>query len=330
MVWSRVGTAAQADRMRKLTLTVALAAMATVASAAPAGAVVHHPSTYVISYDPGVVPEGIAVTGDGTMYVTSSATGAVYRGDTAHATMRTFLPAGSDGRHSAAGIHLDRYGRIFIAGLSDTLYVYSRTGTLLAKRATGDAGSYLNDLVITEDAVYVTDTLTRTVYRAAITCDTVGELTAWITPSAFPATPGYLNGIVASGDGRLALVADQGDNSIGSERLYRVDLVARAVTDVGGTDGLFGADGMLLDGSHLYGVVNFPDAAGTYVFATRELRLNADWTAATVIGQSATVPLEVTPSTIARDGDRLLWVNSQIFAGTPTVPWVVTEVPGLR
>ena len=36
--------------------------------------------------------------------------------------------------------------------------------------------------------------------------------------------------------------ADQGDNSFGSERLYRVDLTRRTATTVANTDGQFGAD----------------------------------------------------------------------------------------
>src|SRR5262245_48430631 len=74
------------------------------------------PSTYVVSEEPGVMPEGIAVTRDGTMYVTSLGTGAVYRGSVHDPELRVFLPAGADGRSQAAGIHLDGRGRIFVAG----------------------------------------------------------------------------------------------------------------------------------------------------------------------------------------------------------------------
>ncbi|MEV4808238.1 SMP-30/gluconolactonase/LRE family protein [Micromonospora avicenniae] len=300
----------------------------TVAAGHPAGALDRHPDTYVVSREEGVLPEGITVTAEGVMYVTSAATGAVYRGDVRQSELRPFLPAGSDGRTSAAGIHTDRRGRLYIAGWdTGTLFVYAPDGVLLARRMAPAAA--LNDLVVTDDAVYVTDSATGTVWRAAVNGTRVGTLTPWLTAHDFPTAPGFLNGIVATPDGRLALVADQGTGVPGSERLYRVDLRRRTATVVDVRGGQLGADGLLLHGDRLYGVVNFPDGRGGWRFAVNVAVLDPGRRVARVIGQSRTAPLAQSPTTLARDADRLLWVNSQLNAAAQTPPFTVTEVPGL-
>jgi sugar lactone lactonase YvrE len=329
-----------------------LAAAPTSAASLPSTSL---PRTYVVSNEVGATPEGIAVTRDGTIYVTSVATGAVYRGDVHNPNLRLFLPAGSDGRTSAAGIHPDRYGRLFIAGYSTgTLYVYSPGGRLLATRKAPhpvppnpvppNQPALLNDLAFTADAVYVTDSATGTLWRAALTGTAIGPLTAWVPPAGFPAPPVFLNGIVTSGDGRFALVADQG-----TDQLLRVDLVARTATLVHTTGGTMGADGLLLEGdqlesdqlegdrlagnrlegNRLYGVNNFLAPDGSIRFVVRLALLDAAWRTATVVATSQEVGVSQSPTTIARDHGRLLWVNSQLFASPQLPPYTVTQVPGL-
>ncbi|MET7803229.1 SMP-30/gluconolactonase/LRE family protein [Micromonospora chersina] len=315
--------------MRKL-LVAATAGLAVLATTVPGPAIAAspHPDTYLVSRDPEVRPEGIAVARDGTMYVTSVSTGAVYRGHTARPELRPFLPAGGDGRSAVAGVHLDRQGRIFVAGWdTGALFVHAPNGTLLARRDA--AGAALNDLAVTTDAVYVTDSATGTVWRAPLAGGRVGDLVPWLTAADFPAAPGFLNGIVVTGDGRLVLVADQGTGEAGTERLWRVDLAGRTVTAVDVAGGQLGADGLLLEGDLLYGVVNFPDGAGGWRFAVNLARLDADRRTARVVRQSASVGLAESPTTIARDGDRLLWVNSQLNAAAPSPPFTVTRVRGL-
>jgi sugar lactone lactonase YvrE len=295
-------------------------------SATPAQAVMQtHPATYIVSNEPGVMPEGIAVTPDGTMYVTSFATGAVYRGDVRRPRLTPFLPAGRDGRTQAAGIHVDRYGRIFVAGYATaTLFVYDRAGRLLTARTAPDPGAALNDLAITADAVYVTDSQTGVVWRAALSGRRIGDLVAWIDATAFPVAPSYLNGIVTTVDGRVALVADQG-----TEALFRIDLRGRTVTRVALIGGTFGADGMLLEGDRLYGTVNFATDAGGVDFAVRVLSLSADLSVGVVVAESGAVSQDQSPTTLARDGRRLLWVNSQFVSAAPSPPFTVTEVPAI-
>ena len=73
------------------------------------------PSTYVVSEEPGVLPEGIEVTPTGRIYVTSSATGDVHVGSVGSARMSTFARGSDVGRSSAHGVHPDARGPVFVA-----------------------------------------------------------------------------------------------------------------------------------------------------------------------------------------------------------------------
>ena len=286
----------------------------------------HRPATYIVSEEPGTLPEGIAIASDGTMYVTSVGTGTVYRGSVADPKLAPFLPAGSDGRTQATGIHLDGGGRIFIAGYAThTLFVYDQAGRLLAARTAPNPDAALNDLTFADAAVYLTDSATQTVWRATLHDDDIGPLEPYLTADAFTPTPGFLNGIVTTPDGRTLLIADQG-----VEALYRVDVATGTVAEVPIAAGRMGADGLLLEDHRLYGVINFTNAQGGVDFVVRLARLNSDYTAGQAVADSTPEGLAETPTTIARDRDRLLWVNSQLGVAPGTPPYTVTQVSGLR
>jgi hypothetical protein len=280
-----------------------------------------HPQTYVVSTTPGDTPEGIEVTRDGTIYVTSVGTGAVYRGAVRDPKLKPFLPAGSDGRTSATGVHVDRWGRILVAGAGTSkLYMYDARGNLLAIRPAAE-GSFLNDFTFTEDAVYVTDSAHNQIWRATLTKDGLGRLKPWLTRDKIQPTPYFLNGIVT--DGRTLLVGEQGQDVT-----YRINLYTKAVTtlEIIGANGILSGDGYLLEGHRLYAVYN----AGGGKYVTRLALLNRDWTKAQVLADSMPGATNATPTTIARDGHRLLWVNSQLDAAPGTPPYTVSVVPGLN
>ncbi|GAA1590939.1 hypothetical protein GCM10009789_51020 [Kribbella sancticallisti] len=280
----------------------------------------HHPQTYVVSTTPGDTPEGIEVTRNGTIYVTSVGTGAVYRGTVRSPNLKPFLPAGSDGRTSATGVHVDRWGRVLVAGASTSkLYMYDARGRLLAIRA-AQQGSFLNDFTFTSDAVYVTDSAHNQIWRATLTKDGLGQLKPWLTRDKIEPIPYFLNGIVT--DGRALLVGEQGQDVT-----YRVDLRTKAVRplEVTGANGILSGDGYLLEGRRLYAVYN----AGGGKYVTRLAVLDRDWTKARVIADSMPGATNATPTTVARDGNRLLWVNSQLDVAPGTPPYTVSVVPGL-
>ncbi|MET9269684.1 superoxide dismutase [Kribbella sp. NPDC003557] len=303
---------------RLAVLTVLALAAATPSTTAQAGPV-HRPTEYVVSNTPGDNLEGITVTPGGTMYVTSVATGAVYRGTTRSSRLSPFLQPGSDGRTSATGIHLDRWGRILVAGASTSkLFLYDARGRLLGVRKAAD-GSFLNDFTIAGDAVYVTDSAHNQIWRAPLTRAGLGELEPWITRDRIQPTPYFLNGIVT--DGRVLLVGEQGQDVT-----YRIDLRSKQVTVLDVPNGILSGDGYLLEGHRLYAVHN----AGGGKYVTRLAILNDDLSKATLAADSSPGAAGATPTTIARDRGRLLWVNSQLDVAPGTPPYTVTVVPGLR
>lgn len=310
---------------RRTAVTVLLAAPLMSATVQPI-AQAHHehcplPDTYVVSTTPGDTPEGIEVTSNGTIYVTSVGTGAVYRGSVRAPMLKPFLPAGSDGRTSATGVHVDRWGRVLIAGAgTSNLYMYDARGHLLAIRPAAK-GSFLNDFAFTRDAVYVTDSAHNQIWRASLTEDGIGRLRPWLTRDKIQPIPYFLNGIVT--DGSTLLVGEQGQDVT-----YRIDLRTKAVTtlEITGANGILSGDGYLLEGRRLYAVYN----AGGGKYVTRFALLNRDWTKAEVIADSAPAATNATPTTVARAGHRLLWVNSQLDAAPGTPPYTVSVVPGLR
>jgi hypothetical protein len=302
--------------MKRLAVLTLLALIATIQPAA-ADVVPQRPTEYIVSTTPGDTPEGIEVTRGGTIYVTSVGTGAVYRGTTRDPRLKPFLPAGSDGRTSATGIHVDRWGRVLVAGASTSkLFLYDVRGNLLVTRQAAP-GSFLNDFTFAGDAVYVTDSAHNQIWRAPLTEHGLGELEPWLTRDKIQPTPYFLNGIVT--DGRTLLVGEQGQDVT-----YRIDLRSKQVSTLEVTNGILSGDGYLLEGCRLYAVYN----AGGGKYVTRLAVLNQDWTTATIIADSA--PSAATPTTIARDRDRLLWVNSQLDAAPGIPPYTVSVVPGLR
>jgi hypothetical protein len=321
--------------MRKLIPALAALAAVTVTSSLPAFACPSpHPNTYIVSQQPNVLPESIAVTGDGTMYVSSFGTGAIFKGNTRDPKLHTFKAPGTDGRTRTSGVEVDRRGRIWAAGYdTHTIWVYDPDGTLIAKRTAPDAGSALNDLVVTDDAVYVTDSFTGSVWRASVRGNQVGELTRWLSAGDFPAPPGFLNGIDVTPDGRIALINGSVDGSgvAGDAHLFRVDLHARKVTEVSVTGAFLGSpDGSLLEGHRLYTEDNFANDRGGFDYAVDLGILNADLTTLHLVQRSGFAPDGATPTAVGRDGDRLLQVNSQLGADPAAPPFTVTVVPGLH
>lgn len=302
-------------------LLAALTVLALAASTQPAAAhaVPQRPTEYVVSTTPGETLEGIEVARDGTIYVTSVGTGAVYRGSTRNPHLKPFLPAGKDGRTSATGVHVDRWGRVLVAGASTSkLFLYDATGKLLAVRKAAD-GSFLNDFTFAADAVYVTDSAHNQIWRAPLTRQGLGQLEPWISRDKIQPTPYFLNGIVT--DGKTLLIGEQGQDVT-----YRIDLRTKQVSTLEVSNGILSGDGYLLEGRRLYAVYN----AGGGKYVARLAVLDRDLTKATIVADSAPGAPGATPTTIARDRGRLLWVNSQLDVAPGIPPYTVSVVPGLR
>ncbi|WP_225805322.1 SMP-30/gluconolactonase/LRE family protein [Streptomyces sp. NK15101] len=301
-----------------LTATVLLTALA----GAPGPAAARDlPDTYVVSHEPGVLPEGITVTPDGTLYVSSDGRGTLYRGRVGEPDLTPFPARGLEDRPSTLGVHTDRRGRVLSVG-GATLAVHDRHGRLLARRTAEDGplgAPRLNDLAVTKDAVYVTDWANPVIHRAEIRGSTLGPLEPWLDiRSAFPQFPArywLLNGIVADESGTTLLVA-----SNGTEAVWRVDTATREVGRLDLGDQSFGADGMVLRGRTLYAVLNYGAPHGVYI-----ARLDEELRTGTVTHRLTDGPFDL-PTTLAKHGCRLYVVNSQLDEPPGRPPYTVSAI----
>ncbi|MGW8761086.1 hypothetical protein ACWGN5_01160 [Streptomyces sp. NPDC055815] len=279
------------------------------------------PDTYVVSRDPGVLPEGITVTPDGTLYVSSDGRGTLYRGRVGQPDLKPFPARGLENRPSTLGVHTDRRGRILSVG-GASLTVHDRHGRLLATRTarSGPLGApHLNDLVVTDDAVYVTDWANPVVHRAEIRGSTLGPLEPWLDIRAafpqFPARYWLLNGIVADESGSTLLVA-----SNGTEAVWRIGTADKDVSRLDLGDQSFGPDGMVLHGRTLYAVLNYGAPHGVYI-----ARLDEELRTGTVTHRLTDGPFDL-PTTLARHGCRLYVVNSQLDEPPGLPPYTVSAI----
>lgn len=243
-------------RMGLSLVVIALAALVSPRIAAAGGRL--FPDT--IALPDGFQPEGVAVGFGATIYAGSIPTGAIYAASLATGRGAILVPAQA-GR-AAIGLSFDaRSNVLYVAGgPTGAAYAYdARTGaTLAVYQLTTATSTFINDQIITRDAVYFTDSSRAVLYRVPLGHSARPSPTARVTE--IPLTGEWqqienafnANGIVASEDGRWLVVVH---SQLGT--LFRVDPRtgdARAI-DLGGANVNFG-DGMELRGDRLAVVQN--------------------------------------------------------------------------
>jgi Cu-Zn family superoxide dismutase len=220
---------------------------------------------------------------------------------------RPFLPAGSDGRASAAGLHVDGHDRLLVlTGTGQRLQIFNaRTARRLADfAATQRPRSNLNDLAITRRGdVYITDFGTPRIYRVSARqlANRAGRISLWLVPQqqVVPDLPsgGNFNGIAATPDGRYLLVDQTGNGG-----LYRIDIARRSVTRIAVSGGsLVGCDGVLLRKRTLY--------VTTHTNAVAKLRLDTSFTRADIVRRITTPTLNF-PTSVQQIGNQLVITNA--------------------
>ena len=256
-------------------------------------------------------PEGIATGSGSTFYAGSLTSGDIYRGDLRSGEGAVFIdaPAG----RVALGLKADRAHRLlFVAGgATGAAYVYDlSTGDPVATyQFASPGGSLLNDVIVTHDGAYFTDSFAPVLYKIPI--GPGGELGPGATialsgpATAIDPTSPNLNGIEASADGKTLIV---GHTALGA--LFTVDPATGASAPVA-VGGLIAGtpDGLLLAGRRLWVVENF---ANTVVEVTLSPDLSSGEITSTI-----TSPLFRVPTTVARHGDRLALVNGRFDLGLP-------------
>ena len=271
----------------------------------------------LFSLPTGFAPEGIAVGRGHTFYTGSLSGQGIYRGDLS--TGEGAILADPDARVHV-GMKLDnRSNYLFVVGGPlGPAYVYDGgTGELLATFQLAAQGNFINDVVITRDAAYFTNSSAPVYYR--IELGPAGELTGvW---SAIPLTGDWQqvagfnsNGIEATPDGRSLIIVNSTTGL-----LYLVDAatgVAEQI-DLGGATVTAG-DGILLAGHTLFVVRNqFNQIV--------EISLAPDYLSGTVVGTITDSDFNI-PTTIARFGDTLYAVNAKFGTPQAGTPYEVVAV----
>jgi sugar lactone lactonase YvrE len=301
--------------MRRLLFLAVAAGILAIPAVTSAGA----PFPQKISLPDGFRPEGIAIGRGTTFYVGSIPTGAVYRGD-----LRTgegaVLVAGAPGR-AAIGVAVDQRDRLFVAGgPTGKAFVYAPDGSLLGsyQLASGPDPTFINDVVLTRDAAWFTDSFRHVLYRIAITGNGTLADTAESVPLSgdYQHTPGFnLNGIEATPDGGTLVVVQSATG-----KLFTVDPATGAtrLIDLGGAV-LMNGDGLLLQGKTLYVVQNSLNQIAV-------VELTPDLASGTVAGYLTDPDFDV-PTTIDRHGNRIYAVNARFSTPpTPATSYDVVQV----
>lgn len=305
---------------RRLTLILGLVMALSVIGAPAAGA---HDGTLPTRIDlpDGFQPEGITAGFHSRLYVGSLANGAIWRGN-ARTGEGQILVEGVDGRQ-AVGLHLDWRARLWVAGGSNhTVRVYNALTGRLLQTYTFATDGFINDLVITREAVYATDSNHQQL--AVVPLGRFGRLPEQSAATLLPLSDPDLsysegfnaNGIVAK-DGWLILV--QGNEGL----LFRVDpkTGATKTIDTGGYS-VTNGDGLALKNGNLYVVRNFSNLVAV-------LTLGADLLSASLVGEITSAdPADLSVPTTATFALGGLYVVNARFGvmPTPTDFWI-TRLP---
>jgi sugar lactone lactonase YvrE len=270
------------------------------------------PFPEVIPLPDGFQPEGIASGTGTTFYVGSIPTGAVVRGDLQTGEVEELVPS-QEGR-SAIGLKFDeRSGLLFVAGgATGFAYVYdAETGENVAEIELNTEDSFINDVIVTRDAAYFTNSSQPELYKVPL--ERNGELPETPTVEVltlggdFEFTEGEFNtnGIAATRNGKWLIIVNSFEGA-----LYRVDPNTGDATRIDLGDGnVQRGDGILLLGEDLYVVQNFLNQVAV-------VELNDRFTEGeierTIMNEAFRIP-----TTIAGFGNTLCVVNAR-FDTEPT------------
>ena len=252
-------------------------------------------------------PEGIAI-GNGTTFYAGAVAGTrgqILVGDLQTGEFATLVQP--DGVQATGMKHDPRSNLLFVARAASGMATIfdAASGEVVVSYQLHTAPTFINDVVITRDAAYFTDTQAPFLYRVDL--GPAGEPSAAATSIPLPATF-RTNGIVATPNGEHLLV-------VSASQLYRIDtLTYTAVSvDLGGT-ALPNADGLLLDGKTLYVVQNQLNRVAV-------VHLSPDFLTGDVV-HYITEPFASNtatrvPTTIAEFGNALYAVTAGFAAPTP-------------
>ncbi|MGW5359510.1 SMP-30/gluconolactonase/LRE family protein [Actinopolymorpha pittospori] len=267
----------------------------------------------------GFQPEGIAIGPGDVAYFGSRLDGSIY-----HASLRTGRgKVFSDGPGTPSlGMKTDSSGRLYVAGGTggDARIIDTRSGEVLASYRFATGTSFVNDVVLTRDAAWFTDSANAVLYalprkrRRLPSQDDVVRVP--LRGDIEYAAGTNANGITETPDGSGLLVVQSVTG-----KLFRVDTRTGGTREVDlGGDVLTNGDGLLLHGHTLYAVLNRLNTVAVLWVDRAGL-----W--ARVI-QRRTDPRFDVPTTMAAFGSRLYLPNARFT--TPPEPTTEYSVVAIR
>jgi sugar lactone lactonase YvrE len=288
--------------------------LASPAAAAPTASL--FPTT--ISLPNGFPPEGIAIGPGPFAYFGSRADGSIYRANLITGT-GSIISQGPG--TPSLGLKTDARGRLFVSGGTggNARVIDTRTGAVLASYQFTTGTSFVNDVILTPDAAWFTDSANPVLYKLPL--GRHGQL-----PASFVTVPltgdivfgagTNANGIVRTPDGRGLIIVQTNTG-----KLFRVDPRTGVTSTVDlGTESVPNGDGLLLIGRTLFVVQNRDNLVAV-------VRLNRAGTAGTVVTR-VTDPRFDIPTTMAAFGNRLYLPNARFT--TPVTPTTTYTAVAIR
>jgi len=198
-------------------------------------------------------------------------------------------------------------GLLYVAGGPTGAFVYdAATGEPVRSYDVG-AGGFVNDVVVTREAAWFTNSFASEIYRVPLVGGVPGDEADTVQLTGeFELQEGFnLNGIEASPNGRW-LVAVQSNTGL----LFRIDPSTGETTqiDLGGAS-LAGGDGLLMQGTTLY--------VGRNGNVVDVVRLNGALTLGRLVDEITSPDFDVT-TTLGRQGGRLYVIQARF--GTAPAP----------
>jgi sugar lactone lactonase YvrE len=267
------------------------------------------PPTVTVIVLPGASSaEGIAAGRGSTFYAGDFALGDIFRGDVRRSTAELFIDV-PDGRQALGMVVDQRHDLLFVAGgATGQAYVYDLdTGTTVATYQLAAPGSSIvNDVTLTRDGVWFTDSLQARLYFVPVSRQGVpgpARTQAVSGPAADTSGEFNLNGIRATPDGRTLIVGHFGNGA-----LYTVNPTTGASAVIAAVS-VPNVDGILLEAGHLWAVQSFDNRIS-------RVDLDPDLRSGAVEAVITSDRFQV-PTTAVRFGRRLAVVNSKFDTGVP-------------
>lgn len=292
--------------MRRRTRGIAaVAALLTMLGVAAAPAAARHEERVIVL--PGATSaEGIARGSGSTFYAGDLFSGDIYRGDIRRGTAEKLID--NEPGRNAVGLAFDiASDLLFVAGgFTGQGYVYDTdTGATVASYQFTGAPSVINDVALTRDGAWFTNSLAAELYFVPVTAGEPRPFSVLTLSGPAADTSGEFNnnGIQATRDGSALIVAHSSQGA-----LNLVDPLTGASSTITAPS-LPGVDGILLQGRTLYAVLNTQEQIV-------QLRLSGDLRSARLVEVIESDLFEV-PTTVARFGDELATVNAHFDTGFP-------------